>query len=83
VYSSFVSLMGCFGALDLFSDEPSLGYLHAKITLFYPLFLHHQGKDQSNLNEVSIYAQKCKESAVELIKSIHATYCLHDFYRSW
>jgi hypothetical protein len=76
---------GCFRALGLVSNAPRSGYLHAKITLFYPFFLLQQGKGRMNSHstEVSIYAQKCKESAVELIKSIHATYCLHHFCRSW
>jgi hypothetical protein len=48
--------------------------------------LHDQNTPRdakSPTTDYQILAQDCKDAAVELIKTIHVTYCVHHFFRSW
>jgi hypothetical protein len=61
------------------------GYLHAKIALYYPSLLHEQnGPSVAGYEDKMLaYVQRCKEAAMEIIESIHLTFCIHHSVRSW
>jgi hypothetical protein len=59
-------------------------YLHVKTVLFYPFFLHVEKKTKEEPPaELVTAAEKCKDSAISMIKLIHFTYRVHHFYRTW
>lgn len=61
------------------------GYLHAKVALYYPFFLHLEQMRQlaASVPEVVMAASKCTEASRVLIREVFRAYKTHILQRTW
>jgi hypothetical protein len=63
----------------------TIGYLHAKVALYYPFFLHCEQSKQCSSTEpyIAMVASKCIETSRQLIREVFRAYKTHMFQRTW